>query len=853
MSIKTLSQNTLGIRRINITNTLSSSYWINGVSDANTVFTSVINDSANNLYVTGYTSSYGAGGNDAVLIKFNTVGNILWQKTLGGSSDEKAYGITIDSANNIIIIGTTNGAGATAGYTPGFYMLFVAKFDTNGNLVWQKTGTMSANINYNFYGVTTDSSNNIYVVGDGNDRGLLTKLDSNGAVLWQRDPGLAGIGLRDVAIDSSGNNYSVGFFGTYQSQGAGANELYLLKYDTNNNLVWERTLGSASNEYGYGIVIDNYNNIYVTGYTYSVDADSDLLIAKYDTNGTIQWQKALGGVGNTSGYGITKDSSGNVYVIGTTLSGGVFNREIMLTKYTSAGYLAWQRSFGEFSDENLLIGSQSIAVDNFGNLSFCFYNSYGTYVVRVPTDGSTTGNFLNFSYGALTLTPNIVSLTSGTQGANHYQTGLTMASSSFSIGIPTFSLTYTKLSSTNINRYFISTFTGSGQDYGQNVALDSFGFIYVVGYTSSQGSGSWDLLLIKYDNTGVILWQRTLGDGNSNYGLGIRIDPSDNVYVTGGDNGGLLLAKYDINGNLFWQVRLANGNSGNSLDFDSLGNIYIATQYGTYDGQIVKFNPQGSLVWQKDIRPGIAYHNNTGLDLVINSNNEIYMAYRFCKAAEGVYEAGIIKWNTSGSIVGQQFTDYNFFTKLYNSIAYNSSGYVYASGSYNESGVTGIIVGKFNSGAGLITRSRYNISGKNLYNNTSIHIDSRDRIYVAGYNSTDGYTVLMNIDSDLGLISSKKITNFIVSKLIFDRSFNPIMVGYTTSVGGISHLVVIRGILNGTFESYTISDVTMSVTANYYIFGGGGIGGGFNTSSSTSVTTLSSNASTLAQVKTYII
>lgn len=88
---------------------------------------SVAVDSANNIIITGYTDSFGAGNNDAFVVKYSSAGSLLWSKTWGGSGDDRGYGVAVDSANNIIIAGYTPSFGA------GLYDAFVVKYSSSGN------------------------------------------------------------------------------------------------------------------------------------------------------------------------------------------------------------------------------------------------------------------------------------------------------------------------------------------------------------------------------------------------------------------------------------------------------------------------------------------------------------------------------------------------------------------------------------------------------------------------------------------------------------------------------------------------------------------------------------------------
>ncbi|KKL04094.1 hypothetical protein LCGC14_2619500, partial [marine sediment metagenome] len=98
------------------------------------------------------------------------------------------------------------------------------------------------------------------------------------------------------------------------------------------------------------------------------------------------------------------------------------------------------------------------------------------------------------------------------------------------------------------------TWGGIDSDYGWGVAVDSSGDIYVAGETLSFGAGQDDMVLVKYNSSGVKQWNRTWGGINGDYGRGVAVDSSDNVYVAGGtDSFGagqddIFLVKYNSSG-----------------------------------------------------------------------------------------------------------------------------------------------------------------------------------------------------------------------------------------------------------------------------------------------------------------
>ena len=122
--------------------------------------------------------------------------------------------------------------------------------------------------------------------------------------------------------------------------------------------------------------------------------------------------------------------------------------------------------------------------------------------------------------------------------------------------------------------------SGSTDDNGRDLAVDSSGNVYVISTSYSSGAGSSDFLLVKYNNSGVVQWQRTLGNSDENFGEGVAVDNSSgDVYVTGlfyPSNTKLALAKYNSSGTIQWQRALYGTDStqGSDVVVDSSG-VYV--------------------------------------------------------------------------------------------------------------------------------------------------------------------------------------------------------------------------------------------------------------------------------------
>jgi len=287
------------------------------------------------------------------------------------------------------------------------------------------------------YSVTVDSAGNVIVTGHTASAGagsfdfLIAKYSSTGTLQWQRTLGGTGSDFSySVATDSADD---IIVTGQTASAGAGSNDFLIAKYNSAGTLQWQRTLGGTGSDAGQSVTVDSAGNVIVTGHTASAGAgSSDFLIAKYSSTGTLQWQRTLGGTGGDVGYSVTTDSADNIIVTGYTGSAGVGSSDSLIAKYSSAGALQWQRTLGGTGGD----AGQSVTVDSAGNVIVTGQtDSAGAggndfLIAKLPPDGSLTGTYGPLTYQASSLTDAASSLTDAASALSDASSGLTDAASS---------------------------------------------------------------------------------------------------------------------------------------------------------------------------------------------------------------------------------------------------------------------------------------------------------------------------------------------------------------------------------------------------------------------------------------
>jgi uncharacterized delta-60 repeat protein len=307
-------------------------------------------DSLNNSYVVGRTNSFGAGDEDFCLLKFNFTEGLEWNRTFGGIYGESGMSIVLDSLDNIYITGSTQSYGA------GGSDIWLLKINSTGSLEWNHTwGGIS-----NEWGnsIALDSQNNAYVAGNTNSFGeggwdmCLVKFNSTG-VVWNYTCGGSDTDFAEgVTMDPLGNAHVVG---STKSFGAGKSDLYLVKFNSSGR-VWNYTWGCADNDRGTEIIYSPSGDLYVAGYyeqspECSIPADQGpipqrLGLIKFTSEGLYQWNNTWKERNHAYTYAMVMDSSGNAYIAGYTSVPVGEDYDWCLVRFNSSGVADWHCIWG---------------------------------------------------------------------------------------------------------------------------------------------------------------------------------------------------------------------------------------------------------------------------------------------------------------------------------------------------------------------------------------------------------------------------------------------------------------------------------------------------------------------------
>lgn len=414
-------------------------YWLAtlGVSGFTTNGYGVAIDSSDNIIAVGQTNGEGEGNYDALVVKYSKSGTILWQKTLGDTVIDRLYGVTVDSSDNIYVCGRANYSSRTSSED-----MITAKFNPDGTLSWVRG--LGSDYGETNNSVSIDSSGNVITVGSGSITGsgsdqysIITKRSSSGSLTSVRRFGDTNDRVYTYGsdIDSSDNIYLAGT-ADYSYSGNSTSAI-LMKYNSSLTLQWWKVLGSTTNnnnDYFYDVKVDSSGNPIACGYTVSQGQGGyDVLVAKYNSSGVLQWQKTYGTSSDDYGRNIVFDSSGNIYVAGYSTQTG---NPSFIMKLNSSGVLQWAKSFD--STTTSIDQLWGIALDSDENIVVVgrtFINATSLATYRLPSDGGDSGTYGDLTIDNITLTEATATLSSLTE------LGLSVTNAFFEVTDITTSLT----------------------------------------------------------------------------------------------------------------------------------------------------------------------------------------------------------------------------------------------------------------------------------------------------------------------------------------------------------------------------------------------------------------------------
>lgn len=340
--------------------------------------------------ISGVTSSFGSGGLDVFLTKYDAMGTVTWTKTYGGTSNESRFSMVKElSDNNYILVAHTESFGSSGrdGY--------ILKIDQLGNIIWNSRYSIASN--ETLRGVDELSNGDIVIAGACNSvigatDAILLRLTSAGVPVYSKVYGGSGLdNFERVKLMPDGNLILAGNMSTW---GPANQNGALIKTDLNGNIIWEKTYGGNGLDAIHDIEVLSDNSFVATlsGDSWG-SGGTDGNLVKFDNVGSIEWIKSYGGSGTEEFKDLIVLPSGNILVYGYTTSFGSGGADLLLVKTNSNGNLIWAKTYGGTGTEVLEQGDLTFTLTNdfsvlIGGSSNSFGSGYQGVFIKTDTLGS---------------------------------------------------------------------------------------------------------------------------------------------------------------------------------------------------------------------------------------------------------------------------------------------------------------------------------------------------------------------------------------------------------------------------------------------------------------------------------
>ncbi len=681
------------------------------------------------VYVAGYSSS------KCLTLKLDPSGNVLWSRTyLSTTTGGQMSDVATDPNGNVFVTGSYGVAGAGNDW-------LTIKYDPLGNLIWSKTKNGTLNSNDYPAVIVVDSLSNVYVAGslqnsvtDGD--AFLICYDSLGTTQWFNSYNGPASNNDNYFAMKKYNGY---LYLTGRANGSMGDEILTRVLSTAGSLQWSQLYSTAANDAGNELVVDSLNNLYVCG-----NANGAGITLKYDNLGSLTWSKPVAETTKS----LFMDSNGDIAVVG---SAGSAVTDYSTLKYDQAGTLLWSRVF-DSGLANFFDRTCGIEVDKNGN----------TYVAGTSDNYPAGADWFLYKLdpsGAMEWVRTVSSLPSVGLG-DRAQAIAVDRDNNIIVGgyVAVINFSYAHVIKYDSAGNVLWTYIyGVGVPPGQgsfvnDIEVDSIGNVYFTGTTATSSYGD-DAYTVKLDPYGNELWVRTLdgGYGGTDIGNNIHVDPTGNVYVSGGlittyPVYEIFLRKYDPAGTTLWTrtytgttTSMAVAQYSRTLMADPMGNIIVGgfvKNTGSGDDYVLKkYDPSGNVLWTRNYFFDISGTSAMGEDgSFYTIGDSISGVYKVCKTDP----AGNIVWG-SFAFPGYIYGTVTSYGKSNCMMVKNNRLYVVAEGKDNLA-TTGrdYVLIQYDS-IGNQENVNYFDAGNDGMNEDgfSIQVNDFGNIYVTGYGAVN--------------------------------------------------------------------------------------------------------------------
>lgn len=336
------------------------------------------------------------GNYDAIIVKYDLSGNVVWKKNYGGSEFDYFKSV-ISVSDGYIAVGYSESADEDlVGLNKGDIDAIIIKYDLSGNVVWKKNyggsgsdgywNVISVNDGYIVAGYSNSTDGDLTALNKGDYDAITVKYDLSGNLVWKKNyGGSSSDGYSNIVLVNDGYitiGSSDSLDGDLAGLNKGSEDAIIVKYDLSGNIVWRKNYGGSNGEL-FNSVSQGSDGYIVAGYSSSTDGDltglnkgrEDAIVVKYDLNGNIVWKKNFGQSNSYNAFNSVISVSDGYVTVGSSESAGAnptsnsgesdeiiakFMVDIsdpteysaIVVKYDLNGNIVWQKDFGGSNGEN---------------------------------------------------------------------------------------------------------------------------------------------------------------------------------------------------------------------------------------------------------------------------------------------------------------------------------------------------------------------------------------------------------------------------------------------------------------------------------------------------------------------
>jgi len=321
--------------------------------------------------------------NDYWLLKLDVDGNIEWNRTYGGSKDDRGQGLVQTADGGYALTGYAMSSDGDGSVNNGFHDNWVIKLDVQGIIQWEESFGFSGHDHS--YDIIETADGGLFFSGflditsaqaDGySDKGSTsitahgvgefwgTKLDAQGTIEWRKYFGGTNNDRSHSVVQAEDGGFVLSGFTESEDfdikQSRGSYDFWVVKIDAQGTMLWERSFGGSGIEIAYDMVKTNDNGYVVVGNTFSSDKDvaknhgeSDVWMVKIDDSGNLVWERNFGGPAFDAAQSVALSADGGFIISGNSksmtmdVSANTGENDIWLVKTNSQGNMVWQNTFG---------------------------------------------------------------------------------------------------------------------------------------------------------------------------------------------------------------------------------------------------------------------------------------------------------------------------------------------------------------------------------------------------------------------------------------------------------------------------------------------------------------------------